>query len=293
MIHLDRDPNELSSDHLILPEDHSAFSWVDIPHDDSQHNYLTSLSHLSTPEHVLPDSIQGQIPPPSSPPHPADDKSSSLSPPPEYPPPQIQHKNSPLPPLQDNPPPEQQEQNPDPDADGDGSYSRQLTPLTDLSAVPDGDESFDFEKKESNIGESDGQAPISDRNSDSKSATDKLEKRAINGSTTSSSPTTQPVPIAAPHHLFPIAGPSQSNQRPTQFTGPSHSIRPSSRNMISASQLPSPNISAAKGDTKVVRILEINSELFKYIPTTFPQSSSWLTCFIILGCLWGSRHLDL
>jgi hypothetical protein len=52
--------------------------------------------------------------------------------------------------------------------------------------------------------------------------------------------------------------------------------------MISASQLPSPNISAAKlsgGDTKVVRILEINSELLKSVCVS---TISWLAdsfCF--------------
>lgn len=273
MIHLDRDRNELSSNHLILSEDHSPFSWVDLPHDDTQHNYLTSLSHLNTPADPqnIPDSIQGQIPPPSPPPNPADDKSSSLSPPPEYPPPQIQHKSSPLPPHEDNPPTEQPEGNTDPDGDGDGSYSRQLTPLTDLSAVPDGDESFDFENKDSAPGENDGHGGLAEKSGDTKGALDNpenrwVEKHPINGSTSPSSPTRQPVPIAVPHHTFPIAGPSQSNQRPGQFAGPSYSRRPSSRDMNSASQLPSPNISATKlggGDTKVVRILEINSEILK------------------------------
>ncbi|OJA18374.1 hypothetical protein AZE42_00756, partial [Rhizopogon vesiculosus] len=290
MIHLDRDRNELSSDHLILSEDHSAFSWVDIPPDD---NYLTSLSHLNSPEHVQPssdshgDSTQGQIHNPSSPPNAADDKSSSLSPPPEYPAPQIQPKNSPLPPQQEISVTDQPEGNTeddgDGDGDGDGSYSRQLTPLTDLSAVADGDESLDFEKKDS-AGENESHTGIPDKIGDTKGATDKAENRWVekHGSISPSSPTRHLVPIPGPHQPLPIAGPSQTNQRLAPFAGPSHSRRPSSRDMISASQLPSPNISAAKlsgGDAKVVRILEINSELLKVcmefqtrgVPTNDPR----------------------
>lgn len=298
MIHLDRDRNELSSDHLILSEDHSAFSWVDIPHDDTQHNYLTSLSHLNTPEHPQQqnqlDSAQGQVPPPSSSPHAADDKSSSLSPPPEYPPPQIQRKNSPLPPHEEKPGPEQPEGDGEDDGDGDGSYSRQLTPLTDLSAVPDGDDSLDFDRKDSSAGENDG--GIAEKNSDTKGAPDKaenrwVEKRDGNGSSPSS-PTRHPMPMPGPHQPLPIAGPSQINQRLGQFAGPSHSRRPSSRDMISASQLPSPNISAAKlsgGDTKVVRILEINSELLKSVCVS---TISWLAdSFVFLGFVWSFKHV--
>lgn len=283
MIHLDRDRNELSSDHLILSEDHNAFSWVDIPHDD---NYLTSLSHLNTPEHLHAnntdvDSTQGQNKNPSSPPHATDDKSSSLSPPPEYPPPQIQRKNSPLPPQQEKPVANQSEANldDDGDGDGDGSYSRQLTPLTDLSAVADGDESLDFEKKDSTTGETEGHGAIAGENGDTKGATDNVENRWAekHGSTSPSSPTRHVVPIPGPHQPLPIAGPSQYNQRLGPFAGPSHSRRPSSQDMISTSQLPSPNISAAKlsgGDSKVARILEINSELLKYVRPSLLQPPS-------------------
>lgn len=282
MIHLDRDRNELSSDHLILSEDHNAFSWVDIPHDD---NYLTSLSHLNTPEHLHHtnstdvDSTQGQNKNPSSPPHAADDKSSSLSPPPEYPPPQIQRKNSPLPPQQDKPVTDQSEPNPDDDGDGDGSYSRQLTPLTDLSAVADGDESLDFEKKDSTAGETEAHGGIPGENGDTKGATDNVENRWVekHASISPSSPTRHVVPIPGPHQPLPIAGPSQHNQRLGPFAGPSHSRRPSSRDMISTSQLPSPNISAAKlsgSDSKVVRILEINAELLKYVHPSLLQPPS-------------------
>jgi len=255
MIHLDRDRNELPSDHLILSEDHSAFSWVDIPPDD---NYLTSLSHLNSPEHVQPSS---------------DSHGDSTQ---EYPAPQIQPKNSPLPPQQvisvTDQPEGNIEDDGDGDGDGDGSYSRQLTPLTDLSAVADGDESLDFEKKDSSAGENESHAGIPDKIGDTKGATDKAENRWVekHGSISPSSPTRHLVPIPGPHQPLPIAGPSQTNQRLAPFAGPSHSRRPSSRDMISASQLPSPNISAAKlsgGDAKVVRILEINSELLKYILT--------------------------
>ncbi|KAG2365632.1 hypothetical protein BDR07DRAFT_1607371 [Suillus spraguei] len=252
MIHLDRNRNEIDSEqnsNLILQEDHSAtFNWVtDISHNDEHHNYFAnSLSDLNNnhPEGQTIHPIQLQT----------DDKSSSLSPPPEYTsPPQIK-QNSP----QQDPVQEQERED-----EGDGSYSRQLTPLTDLSAVPDGDDSFDFEKKDGSPGvveqEQSGDLNSTQDNQDSRWS----ENRTINGTSSPvrsipSSPTRHPIPIPVPapsHRLGPSAGPS-------------HSRRPS-REIVSISQLPSPNLPQAKlsdpssGDTKASRILEINSELLK------------------------------
>lgn len=269
MIHLDRNRNEIDSEqnsNLILPEDHSAtFNWVtDITHNDEHHNYFAnSLSDLNN------NHPEGQTLHPI--PLPADDKSSSLSPPPEYNSPQIKHKS----------PPQAQEPEQEQEDDGDGSYSRQLTPLTDLSAVPDGDESLDFEKKDSSPAEVE-----QEQNGDLNSAQDNAdnrwsEKRTINGTSSPvrsipSSPTRYPIPI-------PVPGPSH---RLGPSAAPSHSRRPS-REIVSISQLPSPNLPPAKlsdsstGETKVFRILEINSELFKSVHThsLFPPSIS-LSCFL-------------
>ncbi|KAG1811201.1 uncharacterized protein BJ212DRAFT_1375527 [Suillus subaureus] len=252
MIHLDRNRNEIDSEqnsNLILQGDHSAtFNWVtDISHNDEHHNYFqNSLSDLNNnhPEGQTIHPIQLQT----------DDKSSSLSPPPEYTSsPQIKRKSPPQEPVQE---PEQED-------DGDGSYSRQLTPLTDLSAVPDGDDSLDFEKKDDSTGEVE-----QEQNGDLNSAQDNQdnrwsEKRTINGTSSPvrsipNSPTRHPIPL-------PVPGPSH---RLGPSAGPSHSRRPS-REIVSISQLPSPNLPPAKlsdpsaKDPKVDRILEINSELFK------------------------------
>jgi hypothetical protein len=268
MIHLDRNRNEIDSEqnsNLILQDDHSAtFNWVtDISHNDEHHNYFAnSLSDLNNnhPEGQTIHPIQLQ----------ADDKSSSLSPPPEYTSsPQIKRKSPPQEPVQE---PEQED-------DGDGSYSRQLTPLTDLSAVPDGDDSLDFEKKDTSTGEVE-----QEQNGDLNSAQDNQdnhwsEKRTINGTSSPvrsipSSPTRHPIPI-------PVSGPSH---RLGPSAGPSHSRRPS-REIVSISQLPSPNLPPAKlsepstGDPKVERILEINSELLKFVHAHFLRNQSHFLSF--------------
>lgn len=244
MIHLDRNRDSEQNSNI---EDHSTtFNWVD-----QHHNYFAnSLSHH-----------QGQTIHPV--PLPADDKSSSLSPPPEYNSPQIKRKPTPEP----EPEPEQDD---DGDGDGDGSYSRQLTPLTDLSAVPDGDDSLDFEKKEP--------TPEQDQNPDNPDNR-WPEKHTVNGT---SSPV-RSIPSSPARHTIPIPVPGPSHRLATS-AAPSHSRRPS-REILSVSQLPSPNLQPAKlsdpslGDPKVARILQINSELLKSVHTHFLHPQSHLLAF--------------
>lgn len=246
MIHLDRNRDSEQNSNI---EDHSTtFNWVD-----QHHNYFAnSLSHH-----------QGQTIHPV--PLPADDKSSSLSPPPEYNSPQIKRKSTPEP-----EPKQEQDDDGDGDGDGDGSYSRQLTPLTDLSAVPDGDDSLDFEKKDP--------TPEQDQNPDNPDNR-WSEKRTLNGT---SSPV-RSIPSSPARHTIPIPVPGPSHRLATS-AAPSHSRRPS-REILSVSQLPSPNLQPAKlsdtslGDPKVVRILQINSELLKSVHTHFLHPQSHLLAF--------------
>ncbi|KAH7912449.1 hypothetical protein BJ138DRAFT_789316 [Hygrophoropsis aurantiaca] len=268
MIHLDRNHNELSptqNSNLILPESHNPsniLQWQQIPHDpkfqDNAHEkYFQDVSE--TYDSALTDDKQLTEPVTrtSSPHDPRDDKSSSLSPAPGSP---QQDRKTPPPP---SPSPNAE---PADKTEGDGTFSRQLTPLTDLSPAPDYD---------------DGEADTKDTDENKESPDQKGEGEEvskdkaphINGTKSSSRPdgsssSRQPSTATAPQNLSKDQIHLRSGEKPASAV-PSHMSRPPSHEPMAASiqslvpGLSTENLAPGASDSKVVRILELNAELLK------------------------------
>ncbi|KAH7924818.1 hypothetical protein BV22DRAFT_480129 [Leucogyrophana mollusca] len=281
MIHLDRNHNELSptqNSNIILNESHTdpnndILQWDPIPHDtakfqDSTDKYFQDVSD-SFPDPPLTDDSHtahntdpvSRLSAPSSPRDPQDDKSSSLSPAPGSP--QLDRKS---------PPPSPQRNVVDADKpDGEGTFSRQLTPLTDLSPAPDYDDGTDADNKDADESNESSGGTAEQRGQGDLASKDKQPH--INGTkspsrTGGTSPSRQPSTLAAPQNHSSELTTSRSDEKPTS-AAPSHTSRPPSREPSASSNHPFvPNSSmenhrSGVGDSKVVRILELNAELLK------------------------------
>ncbi|KAG9317088.1 hypothetical protein JVU11DRAFT_1275 [Chiua virens] len=256
MIHLDRshhhDLDQSQKQNLILSRDHdtSHFDW-DTPDNpqffhDALHDALHSQQPLSPHNILLPTDSS------TSPAHPPlqvrDDKSSSLSPAPGSPPPQ--QNTAPVPPPQTHPfptPQDKQEQ--------DLTVEGTLTPLTELSPAPELDDAPEDNK---DITDEPKHSIPSSTSQDGPSRDRRVQPTLhING--TSSPPTLR---VTSPSRLPSTIDIRLNGSSP--LAGGSHSRTSSGEFLVPP--LPS-NVSApAVGNTssaKVVRILEINAELFK------------------------------
>ncbi|KAF9242921.1 hypothetical protein BU15DRAFT_43484, partial [Melanogaster broomeanus] len=199
------------------------------------------------------------------------DRSSSLSPAPETGSPPPDSKNSPP-----QPPQTQDEPTAANMSDGDAAVDGTLTPLTDLSPAPDPDDGLE-DKKEEEEGEEDYEQPnVSITSQEEKKPSldkggDQAQRSAhINGIPPSRSdhisPVRQPSTSATLHTQSSDALPSRPNQTPTS-AGPSHSRAPSGEFSGPPMRPPSSASAGISGqapsDLKVLRILELNAELFK------------------------------
>ncbi|KIJ19807.1 hypothetical protein PAXINDRAFT_96134 [Paxillus involutus ATCC 200175] len=287
MIHLDRSHHELDQSqksNLILPDDHpsSHFSWDDIPHHTDNNSFFHDPLHDSLQDNILSqqplplDSIpdihqdlqQPKDRPPSPQQHPLDlhdDKSSSLSPAPETSSPQPDPKNSPRPLPQAHDDPAATDK-----PDGDAAVDVALTPLTDLSPAPDLDDGPEDGKEE----EDEELSNVSTSQEERKGSMDRGGVQAqrtvhINGTSSpsrpdSNSPVRQPSTSAALRNH--PSDPFSARPNVTPSAGPSHSRTPSADFSVTPLRPPptsGPISGHPQGDSKVLRILELNAELFK------------------------------
>ena len=240
MIHLDRshhhDLDQTQKQNLILSRDHDAphFDWDDLSHTPdpqsffplSPHNILLPTDSATSPAHPTHDL--------------RDDKSSSLSPAPDS----------------GSPPPPQQNTAPHPPAlEPDLAVEGTLTPLTELSPAPDLDDAPE-DTKDAPDDHKDSSHPIPS------SASQDDHRRVqptvrING--TSSPPTSS---ASSPSRHFSITD-TFSARLNGAHAGSSHSRASSGEFLVPP--LPSGLSAPTPNDSKVVRILEINAELFKCV----------------------------
>ncbi|KAG6332588.1 hypothetical protein ID866_6501 [Astraeus odoratus] len=300
MIHLDRshsnlDPSQNSN--LILSDDHSSttaaathFPWDPIPHepdnDDAAADYAALESDiLAHPSDTLQSAAthldfavaKDRPPSPSQPTHdlaPHEDRSSPLSPAPDSASPHHDSKDLPQAAVQPKIEPPSFDKG-ELDVPREGT----LTPLTELSPAPELDD--DTEKKEeddhhvgeaSQLGSSVAEKDDVRRDNKGKSDLPKgIHTNGISSSSSSRSLDNSPVRlqpsisspfqntldaaslrVADKHHMF--AGPSHSRSSSSEFMTPP--IIPPPHN------IPPPNVAHASNNAKVIRILELNAELF-------------------------------
>lgn len=289
MIHLDRNPTDIGQNqksNLILGDDHppstaAHFPWSHIPHEhnnDDPNGYVSLtndiLANPQDPLHSVDFALKdGPQQPTLDNTH--EDKSSPLSPAPDSASPNHDAKDLP----QSHPPPRE-----DPPAfdKGDLDVPREgtLTPLTELSPAPEPDDESD--KKDEDDSKA-GEASIStaekdDFRHDHKGKGDPPRGRGINGISSSSSSRSGD---GSPIRLLPStssvfqnfsADPALSRmaEKSYMFAGPSHSRASSSEYvtppiMHTTHNMPPPNMAHTSSNAKVIRILEINAELFKYV----------------------------
>ncbi|KAH0839559.1 hypothetical protein J3R83DRAFT_448 [Lanmaoa asiatica] len=262
MIHLDRshhhDLDQTQKQNLILSRDHDAphFDWDDLSHTpdnppffhDALHDALHPHQSLSPHNIHLPSDLT------TSPAHPLhdlhDDKSSSLSPAPDSGSPLPPQNSAPLPHPQTHTLPDKQE----PDLTVEGT----LTPLTELSPAPDLDDAPDDTKDvPDEPKESAHPIPSSASHDDPRRLHPTVHINGISSPPTSSgsSPSRQ---------LSTIDILSRLNGTPTA-AGSSHSRASSGEFLVPPlpSGVSAPVTAHHSSDSKVVRILEINAELFK------------------------------
>jgi len=274
MIHLDRNPADIDQNqksNLILADDRLSSTAAHFPWDPHEHHSDATYA-LENDLHPLDFALAKNCPP--SPPPPAldgshEDKSSPLSPAPDSASPNHDAKDLP----QGHPPPREE---PPPFDKGDLDVPREgtLTPLTELSPAPElDDESDKKDEDDSTAGET--AVEKDDPRYDDKRRGDPPRTKIINGiSSSSSSRSTDGSPIrllpstSSSFHNF-TADPVSS--KAYMFAGPSHSRASSSEYitppiMHTAHNMPPPNMAHTSSNAKVIRILELNAELFKCVP---------------------------
>ncbi|KAF8450941.1 hypothetical protein L210DRAFT_3639971 [Boletus edulis BED1] len=233
MIHLDRshhhDLDQTQKQNLILSRDHDAplFDWDDLSHTPNApffHDTLHPRQPLSPHNiHLSSDTTTS----PAHPPHDIhDDKSSSLSPAPDSGSPQ---PNASLPHSRSHPPATDKQE---PDLTVEGT----LTPLTELSPAPDLDDPPE-DTKDVQDDPKDSSHSIPSSASQVDPTRDRRVHPTVRINGTSSSPTSS------------AGSPSRPFSTPDCLPFPSG--------------LSAPSTGQPSSDLKVVRILEINAELFK------------------------------
>lgn len=300
MIHLDRNHSDLNQkSNLILSNDHSStttpapthFSWESIPHehdpDDSNARYAALADNiLAHPSDALQSAhldfsiVKDRL---HSPPQPTrdvihEDKSSPLSPAPDSASPHHEPKDLPQSVLQ----PKEESSSFD---KGDLDIPREgtLTPLTELSPAPELDDDPDKkEDEDSNLGEA-GQFSVTTNEKDDvrtdKNRADALKAMHMNGIPSSSARPGPGSPVRqsglSAFQNASDAAFSRMTERNVMLAGPSHSQSYSNEFMVpsfhAAHGMPPPNISNASSNAKVIRILELNAELFKYANLSSPN----------------------
>ncbi|KAL4082126.1 hypothetical protein V8B97DRAFT_168886 [Scleroderma yunnanense] len=290
MIHLDRNPSDIEQNqksNLILSDDHPSstaahFHWDHIPHEHDNNDTNTDYAALANdilanPQDTLHSTLDfsiGKHSPPSSQQPPLDgvheDKSSPLSPAPDSASPNHDSKDLPHghPPLREDPPAFDK---------GDLDVPREgtLTPLTELSPAPELDDDTDRkDEDESRTGET-SHLRANTVEKDDKGKGDPPRAKIINGVSSSSSsrsgdgspvrlhPTTpsayqnftmDPVSSRMAEKGYMFAGPSHSRASSSEFTTPPI--------MHTPHNMPPPNMPHSSNNAKVIRILELNAELF-------------------------------
>ena len=264
MIHLDRSHHhnldQTQKQNLILSRDHDAphFDWDDLSHTPDAPPFFHDPLHSQQP--LSPHDIHLPRDNTTSPAHPAhdihDDKSSSLSPAPDSGSPPRQQNTAPLPHSQTlSRPPAPDKQEPDIAVEGI------LTPLTELSPAPDLDDAPE-DNKDVPDDSKDSSRPIPSTSQDDPSRDRRVQPTVrINGT---SSPSTSST--SSPSRRFSIPDPFSVRLNGTPAAAGSSHSRTSSGEFLAPpfpSGLSAPAASHSSGDSKVVRILEINAELFK------------------------------
>ncbi|KAI6128380.1 hypothetical protein EDD16DRAFT_126793 [Pisolithus croceorrhizus] len=277
MIHLDRNPadqNQNQNSNLISSGDqHSTtttaptthFHWEAIhDRDDTRLDYVDSIRSSDT----LLDFAVAKDRPPTTHDVVHEDKSSPLSPAPDSASPNHESKDLPQQPVQPKvePPPLDK---------GELDVPREgtLTPLTDLSPAPELDD--DAEKKDDEENNSGGSPQFNPGSSlrddvkrDTKGKGDVPLGAHVNGISSSSSSRSIDGPPARHRPSNPPAFQNASDLRlADKFAVPSHSPVPSSDFMTppiihAPHNMPPPNMAHASNNAKVIRILELNAELF-------------------------------
>ncbi|KIM60773.1 hypothetical protein SCLCIDRAFT_928221 [Scleroderma citrinum Foug A] len=282
MIHLDRNPDidQNQKANLILADDHPSSTAAHFPWDPHEHHSDASYANgvLAAPHSASHLDFALAKDPPPSPPHPTldgthEDKSSPLSPAPDSASPNHDAKDLP----QSHPPPRE---DPPPFDKGDLDVPREgtLTPLTELSPAPEPDDESDKkDEDDARAGEtSTSTLAKDDSRHDDRRKGDPPKPKIINGiSSSSSSRSTDGSPIrllpsthSSFHNFSADPASSRMAEKSYMFAGPSHSRASSSEYMTppimhTAHNMPPPNMAHTSSDAKVIRILDLNAELFK------------------------------
>lgn len=284
MIHLDRNPDidQNQKANLILADDHPSSTAAHFPWDPHEHHSDASYANgvLAAPHSASHLDFALAKDPPPSPPHPTldgthEDKSSPLSPAPDSASPNHDAKDLP----QSHPPPRE---DPPPFDKGDLDVPREgtLTPLTELSPAPEPDDESDKkDEDDARAGEtSTSTLAKDDSRHDDRRKGDPPKPKIINGiSSSSSSRSTDGSPIrllpsthSSFHNFSADPASSRMAEKSYMFAGPSHSRASSSEYMTppimhTAHNMPPPNMAHTSSDAKVIRILDLNAELFKCV----------------------------